>query len=155
MKQDPSLNFPSPIGAINFVSFSPGPSELSFGPISNFDPYAPSITVNHTSVKRDACKRFLCTPCNIGFDRVKHLERHNATNYHANNLVAEGMPLNPLHLPTFSCPFCDHTFNRQDNLRPHLLRHMGSADQTRTKQVSVEDSIGMGLAHIDPRCAHS
>ena len=146
-KQDPSLDYSSPTGDVNFVSFSPGPSELPFGPGHS------SISVNHTSVTREAEKRFLCAPCKRGFDRAELLDRHKATKSHANTLVAEGIPLDTLPPPTISCPFCDHTFNRPDNLRPHLLRHMGCDNQTRTRKVSVEESIRMGLAHIDPRCA--
>lgn len=146
-KQDPSLDYSSLIRDINFVSFSPGPSKLTF------DRGPSSISVNHTSVTKEGEKRFLCAPCKRGFDRAELLERHKATKSHANILVAEGIPMDPLPPPKVSCPFCDHIFNRPDNLRPHLLRHMGCDNQTRTRKVSVEESIRMGLAHIDPRCA--
>lgn len=145
-KQDPSLDYSSPIRDINFDSFSRSPSELPFGPGPS------SILVNHMSVTRESEKPFLCPPCKRGFDRAELLERHKATKSHANTLVAEGIPFDPLPPPAVSCPFCDHIFNRRDNLRPHLLRHMGCDNQTRTRKVSVEDSIRMGLAHIDPRC---
>lgn len=139
------------------TSFGPGPTMYtpSIGPGPVPDPRAPSITVKHSSVKRESSKRFLCAPCNKGFDRIEHLERHKVSNSHANNFAAEGMPLDPpLLSPAFLCPFCDRTFNRQDNLRPHLLRHMDKGSRSRTRQVSVDESIRMGLAHIDPRCAH-
>lgn len=137
------------------TSFGPGPTMYKYVPTIVpglvLNPHAPSITVELVSVTREPCKRFLCSPCNKGFDRIEHLERHKANKSHADNIAAGGMPLNPLLSPAFSCPFCDRVLNRQDNLRPHLLRHMGKGSRSRTRQVSTDESMRMGLAHIDPR----
>lgn len=128
-----------------------GPGPTSCGPVPVLDPRAPSIAVKLASIKSEACKRFLCFPCSKGFDRIEQLERHEASNSHTNKFAAEGMPLNRPLSPVVFCPLCDQSFSRQDNLRPHLLRHMGKGPRARTRQISVEESISLGLAHIDPR----
>lgn len=129
-------------------------STFNRGPVSCFGPSAGPILINYTTVTKGEQKRFFCAPCGRGFDRALQLERHITTTLHANTLVAEGITFDPADSQTVSCPFCDHAFNRPDNLRPHLLRHMGYGNptKTRTRQVSVEDSIRVGLGHIDPRC---
>lgn len=128
-----------------------GPGPISFRPGPVLGPHAPSMTVELTSVKIETCKRFLCGPCSMGFDRIEHLERHEVSNYHVINFAAEGMPLNRPLSPVFFCPMCDQSFSRQDNLRPHLLRHMGKGPRARLRQVSIDESIRMGLQDIDPR----
>lgn len=148
--QDPLLDYSSPIRDMNLVfSSSPGPLELV-----PFDPALSSIFVSYTTVTRETAKPFYCVPCKRGFDRLELLVRHKGTQTHARNLAAEGIPLDQPPRPAASCPLCESAFTRHDNLRPHMLRHMGYANhQTRTMKISVEDSIRMGYGDIDPRCA--
>lgn len=102
--------------------------------------------------KRVPKKPYICFPCDKGFERHEHLTRHKLTTTHRKTLKDLGIPCVDPPPQMTACPFCPRTFNRSDNLKPHMLTHMHLAGENkRNTPISIEDSVRSGQAKIDPR----
>ena len=126
------------------------PSPLPNHPQRNF----PLPVCSLILAPKSSSRPFSCHPCSKGFERSEHLTRHRATDSHLRTLKAKGIPCFEPPVNLTRCPFCEHKFNRSDNLNPHLITHMHSRPEGKgrgSKGVSVEEVARSGFGWIDPR----
>lgn len=97
-------------------------------------------------------KKFKCSWCAKGFDRQEHYKRHQFSESHRKKIEGSKKPVEEPLVKFYPCRACDKTFNRHDNLKPHIRTHLFSEiKSSRNVQVTIEQSWEYGWEELDPR----
>ncbi|KAL8665374.1 MAG: hypothetical protein Q9202_002267 [Teloschistes flavicans] len=107
-------------------------------------------------------KKYVCTECNIHFERPEHCKRHMKTMAHQ-GWVHRSKTIYDAKMKPILCdiPGCGVRLTRGDNYKPHLQKtHFFDPDEVRESKgkprkrnvpVSIEEARRLGLGHMDQR----
>ena len=97
-------------------------------------------------------KKFKCSLCKQGFDRLEHFKRHQNSKRHQDMMEQSKNTVKALPIKNYSCRACGRAFNRHDNLKPHIRTHFSSETKSsRNAPVTVQQSWEYGWEELDPR----
>ena len=95
-------------------------------------------------------KKHPCDLCSTGFDRLEHFKRHQISKSHRDMEKELRRTLEPV--PVYPCRACPKTFNRRDNLKPHIKTHfVKDGKLPRNDVITMEQSEKYGWQEFDPR----